>query len=191
MSKPYVIGFMGHAGVGKTTVSKILHSLNTTDTEIASFATPLKKAIKDLCLFTDKQVYGSKEDKEEIDPRWGFSFRTAAQVIGTDCLRNMLDPQFHVKRMSMYLEQCKSRIVIVDDIRFADEAELVNGYGKCFQIKRPGFPAEDIRHSSEYPPTHLASGYYILNNFDTEDNLRNFLLSNNSFLKLLVEENLK
>ena len=164
MRTPYVVGFMGYAGVGKTTISRMLQSIAPDQIEIVSFAEPLKKAVQDLFLFSDDQVYGTKEDKEMIDERWGVSPRKVMQVIGTDCLRQMIHPKFHVMRMSAYLQQCNKPLVIIDDIRFEDEAELVSQYGRCFAIKRPGYPAEDIRHASEYPPFQLASSYYFLNN---------------------------
>lgn len=188
MRKPYVIGFMGYAGVGKTSACHILKTLSPHEIEIASFASPLKKAVKDLFLFSDSQVYGTLEQKEEIDERWGISPRQALQIIGTDCLRNMIDSRFHVKRMSEYLQTCKSKIVLIDDIRFADEAELVNQYGKCFQIQRPGYPKDDIRHASEYPPFYLTSGYYIRNQTDSIDGFSQQLLSNNDFIVDIIRE---
>lgn len=188
--KPFVIGFMGYAGVGKTTVSQILQTLAPDKIEIASFASPLKKAIKDLFLFSDEQVYGTKEQKEEVDPRWGVSFRTVAQLLGTDCLRNMICKDFHVKRMAAYLETVEKPIVVIDDIRFDGEAELVNQYGRCFEVQRPGFPKEKVRHESEYPPINRACGYYVLNQAESIDKLQSQLLSNQSYLTNLILEKL-
>lgn len=188
--KPFVIGFMGYAGVGKTTVSQILQTVAPDKIEVASFASPLKKAIKDLFLFSEEQVYGTKEQKEKVDPRWGVSFRTVAQLLGTDCLRNMICKDFHVKRMAAFLETVEKPIVIIDDIRFDGEAELVNQYGRCFEIQRPGFPKEKVRHESEYPPIEHACGYYVLNHGDGVNRLENQLLSNQSYLRNLILEKL-
>src|SRR5574343_660335 len=118
MRTPYVIGFMGYAGVGKTTISRMLQSIAPDQIKIMSFAGPLKKAVQDLFLFSDDQVYGTKEDKEMIDERWGVSPRKVMQLVGTDCLRQMIHPKFHVMRMSAYLQQCNKPLVIIDDIRF-------------------------------------------------------------------------
>ena len=189
--KPFVIGFMGYAGVGKTTVSQILQTIAPDKIEIASFASPLKKAVKDLFLFSDEQVYGTKEQKEEVDPRWGVSFRTVAQLLGTDCLRNMICKDFHVKRMAAYLETVEKPIVVIDDIRFDGEAELVNQYGICFEVQRPGLPEEKVRHESEYPPINRACGYYVLNQAESIDKLQSQLLSNQSYLANLILEKLR
>ena len=188
MRKPFVIGFMGYAGVGKTTAAKIFKLQHPMDVGVASFATPLKEAVRELFLLSDDQLYGS--EKELIDERWGKSPRQILQIVGTDCLRNLIDPKFHVKRMAAYLEQTEYPIVIVDDIRFDGEAELVNQYGVCYQIQRPGFPKDSIRHASEYPPTHLASGYYILNNQPTVGAFSDQLLMSNSYIKNLILEKL-
>ena len=185
MRKPLVIGFMGYAGVGKSTAAKVLADFHG-DIEISAFAGPLKEAVQQLFLFSDEQVYGTKEQKEAVDERWGISPRRILQIVGTDCLRNMVDSKFHVKRMSSYLQQCKSKVVIIDDVRFEDEAELINQYGKCFLIKRPGFPKEDVRHASEYPPEHLASGYTILNSSDTVEDFKYQLICYNDYINDLI-----
>lgn len=188
MRTPYVIGFMGYAGVGKTTISNMLKSISPTQIEVASFAGPLKKAVQELFLFSDEQVYGTKEQKETVDSRWGMSPRQVLQIVGTDCLRELIDPQFHVKRMASYLQQCKTPVVIIDDIRFADEAELVSQYGRCFSIRRPGYPKEDVRHASEYPPFQLASSYYFLNNTGSLKEVENQVLYPGSVIANLVKE---
>lgn len=186
MRKPFVIGFMGYAGVGKSTAARALADFYGC-IETVSFAGPLKEAVQQLFLFTDEQVYGTKEQKESIDERWGISPRRVLQIVGTDCLRNMIDSKFHVKRMASYLQQCGSQVVIIDDIRFKDEAELVNQYGKCFYIDRPGYPKEDIRHASEYPPRHLASDYIVLNAGDTVEDFKFQLISYNDYINDFIK----
>lgn len=188
MTKPFIVGFMGYAGVGKTTACQILKTLSNVDIEITSYAGPLKQAVQQLFLFSDEQIYGTKEEKEKVDHRWGISPRRVLQIVGTDCLRNMIDEQFHVKRMEAYISACESPVLLIDDVRFEGEAELINHYGgTCIQIQRPGYPKEAVRHASEYPPTHLASGYFILNDGDLEHYKRQ-LLGNLSWLKHKIME---
>lgn len=187
MTKPLVIGFMGYAGVGKTSASRIFQSIAPDDIEIVSFAGPLKKAVQELFLLEDHQLYGTKAQKEAIDPRWCKSPRQLLQIIGTACLRDMIDPQFHVKRMARFIRASTSKVIIIDDIRFEDEADLVNHFGQSFLIERPGFPEEAIRHKSENPPKHLASGYYILNNQEGLELFNIQLLRPSSHIKYLIE----
>lgn len=158
-----IIGLMGYAGVGKTTTAQILASLDPPNIVVASFATPLKHAVQDLFLLSDNQVYGDKEQKEKVDPRWGKSPRELLQIIGTDCLRNMIDPDFHIKRMDEYLVTLDTKVVIIDDVRFPDEAEFVNNSGVCFYIDREGYPQTAVDHTSEVPPRDLANGNYVFN----------------------------
>lgn len=188
--KPYVIGFMGYAGVGKTTAANIYKSVDTENIVINSFASPLKQAVQSLFLLSNEQIYGDYEQKTKVDERWGKSPRQLLQIIGTDCLREMIDRKFHVKRMAAWLQSCDKSVVIIDDIRFEDEAELVNRYGKCFNIRRPDFPKEDVRHASEYPPEHLASGYYIYNQGETLKEYTRQLLQPNNFILNLIQEKL-
>ena len=188
--RPFVIGFMGYAGVGKTTAANAYRSIAPESIAVNSFAAPLKQAVKDLFLLSDEQVYGDFTKKTTVDERWGKSPRQLLQIIGTDCLREMIDKKFHVKRMATWLQCCESPVVIIDDIRFEDEAELVNRYGKCFNIRRPGFPEEDVRHASEYPPEHLAAGYYIYNQASTTNDFIKQLLYPNNFILNLIQEKL-
>ena len=87
MSKT-IIGFMGLAGAGKTTAAQALWRACATSCSVMSFATPLKEAVKQLCLFSDEQVYGDLDAKSLVDPRWGFSPRQAMQMIGVSCVQD-------------------------------------------------------------------------------------------------------
>ena len=156
MSKT-IIGFMGLAGAGKTTAACALQAACTGNAAIHSFASPLKEAVKHLCLFSDEQVYGDLDAKSLIDPRWGFSPRQAMQMIGTDCVRKMLCEDFWVRRMRLAVEQSKADVIIIDDVRFGDEADLIKGLGgHVVMIKRPGGPTLPW-HASENPPEGKAS----------------------------------
>ena len=156
MSKT-IIGFMGLAGAGKTTAAQALWRACATSCSVMSFATPLKEAVKQLCLFSDEQVHGDLDAKSLVDPRWGFSPRQAMQMIGTDCVREMLCKDFWVRRMRLAIEESLARIIIIDDVRFGDEADLIKGLGgHVVMIKRPGGPTLPW-HASENPPEGKAS----------------------------------
>ena len=157
-----IIGFMGKAGAGKTTAALAVQQF-VLGSVIKSFSTPLKNVVRDLFLFSDEQVFGTYEQKTAIDPRWGVSPRTVLQKVGTECLRNMLCKDFHVKRMEAEIEASDSA-VIIDDVRFEDEAQMVlDRGGILIAIHRPSEVEDD--HASERPPYHLADTI-IYNEFD-------------------------
>lgn len=154
--KPMIVGFMGLAGVGKTTAARAIFNLFPGRASILSFATPLKTAAADLFLFTPEQLYGNK--KEEVDPRWGFSPRTALQQLGTECVRKSLLENFWVLRMEEVIRTSPYQVILIDDLRFEDEALMVYGAGnylsKTVLIDRPGVVGSG--HSSENPPRDVA-----------------------------------
>lgn len=162
MSKT-VIGFMGLAGAGKTTAARALQRACRTSCAIMPFAAPLKEAVKNLCLFSDEQVYGDLDAKSRVDPRWGFSPRQAMQMIGTDCVRKMLCEDFWVRRMWLAVEESQANVIIIDDVRFEDEANFISELdGDIVMIKRPGGPTLPW-HASENPPEDLSTILMINN----------------------------
>ena len=157
MSDKTIIGFMGLAGAGNTTAAWTLFQACKTSACVVSFASPLKEAVKQLCLFSDEQVYGDLDAKSLVDPRWGFSPRQAMQMIGTDCVRKMLCEDFWVRRMRLAIESNLSKVIIIDDVRFEDEANFIRSLdGDVVMIKRPGGPTLPW-HASENPPEHLST----------------------------------
>lgn len=151
-----IIGFMGKAGAGKTTAAQAVEKF-VVGSVIKSFSTPLKNAVRDLFLFSDEQVFGSYEHKVAVDPRWGVSPREVLQKVGTECLRDMICEGFHVKRMEAEIDgQHEDNVVIIDDVRFVDEAQMVlDRGGILISIRRP--PEEISTHASERPPYALAT----------------------------------
>jgi len=149
-----VIGFMGLATAGKTTACTFLQSLDPINIKILSFATPLKQAAKDLFMLSDEQLYGHL--KAEIDPRWGVSPRTILQKMGTDFVREMIRKDFWVLRMRETIETCFEPVILIDDVRFEDEAKFVFCLGYTVNIDRLGLWSND-NHPSERPPVEYAS----------------------------------
>ena len=75
----------GRKGSGKDAIGLILRE--HLDFEPIALAAPLKAAAQSIFSFSHSQVYGSQEDKEKVDQRWGFSPRQALQWLGTQGLR--------------------------------------------------------------------------------------------------------
>ena len=106
-----------------------------------SFAGPLKRACQEIFMFTDEQTEG--HDKEKYDDRWNISARKVFQIFGTEMFREKLGDFFpemeHIKenfwiyRFEMWYKNLKetnpSAKVVVTDVRFPNEAEIVKKLG--------------------------------------------------------------
>lgn len=124
--KSVVIGFLGKAGSGKTTAANYL--IEKYGAERVSFAGPLKEMAKQIWEFTDDQVYGDATFKEQVDPRWGISPRTAMQRLG-ESARQCISP-------TVWINACIEKVVqrtfegkhffVIDDVRYVNEVQSLN-----------------------------------------------------------------
>lgn len=129
-----LIGLHGKAGSGKDS------SVDHLFCKKLAFAKDLKDAAKVLFEFTDDQLYDNKE-KEKMDVRYGKSPREILQLLGTEFCRGVIDQKFHINKMRRKLEELKNtdELVIICDVRFLDELELIKEYGGAvIYIKRTG-----------------------------------------------------
>jgi hypothetical protein len=163
-----LIGFTGKAGVGKSTMANRLindplfyHQLS-----LLSFASPLKRSLSELTglrieYFTDQLL---KESKIE----WlGMSPRELMQKFGTDFVRNTIHPEFWVMRMRERLKKCHHDVVI-DDIRFDNEAALVRENCGCLIHIIRDVPSVS-NHVSETPVRYRNGDYTThCNNMDID-----------------------
>ena len=125
-----IIGLAGKKQNGKSTVADYL----TVDHKFVevSWAGPLKQIIgMGLLGLKEHQVYGTLEDKETVDEFWGKSPRELLQIIGTDCFRNLVDPEFWVKVgiRDINLMTNSGFDVVVSDCRFPNEIEAIKNLG--------------------------------------------------------------
>lgn len=169
-----LIGLIGKSGSGKSTTASLL-TRNYGFVEIA-FADPLKEACQKLFLLSDQQINGTLEDKETPDPRWfNCTPRRMFQFIGTDLLRNQLDAimpglgkDVFVHHFKIWyqkqLEINKDIRVIISDVRFPNEADVIQELGGyLIKIERPDFNPfgyQNSQHESE-------QNVQIINNYDS------------------------
>ncbi len=142
-----------------------------------AFADPIKKACKEIFLFTDEQLDGSL--KESYDERWGLTPRQAYQVIGTELFQ--FDIHNHIKsdvfdnigrtlwvhRFELWLktQPINSKIVVTDG-RFIHEVDCIRKQGgEIWKIERPSLISTD-NHQSETELQTIISDLTIINDGD-------------------------
>lgn len=127
----YLLGLLAKSGHGKTTVAR--HLVQAFGAEIRSLAAPMKRAAQNVFGFTPEQLWGTQEEKEAIDPRYGFSPRWLLQRLGTEGLRKEFGEDIHLQALLHGLRKEESgrpagaaaRLFVVDDVRFPNDAHFI------------------------------------------------------------------
>lgn len=143
-----IIAVHGPLNSGKDTVANYIKDKFPGRFERYAFAGPLKEAAKVMFMFTDEQL----EDqilKKEIDAFWGFSPRTAMQLLGTEYARGMLRDDVWIKRAELAMErEGLNKGLIISDCRFENEAEWVRAQPNSILIHLKTLNLEqDYQHS--------------------------------------------
>lgn len=116
-----LIGLTGKAGVGKDTVADILMSHRFCR---YAFALPIKRA---LSLFGIDEP-SSRIDKESKLPERNYSYRKAAQTLGTEWARG-LDTEFWINLAKQKIDFSPGVNTVVTDVRFENEATFIRESG--------------------------------------------------------------
>ena len=151
-----VIGILGKKRHGKDTISN--HIIKKYKYQSMAFASPLKEACRTLFGFNDEQLYG--DDKEVIDNHWKITPRDAFQFVGTDLIRHQMKNICPDIGENFWVECTKKRIldeltknpktnIVLTDVRFPNEANLVHEFGGIvIKVERPDIKSSD-EHISE------------------------------------------
>jgi dephospho-CoA kinase len=149
--KNILIGLTGKAGSGKSISANFLKRVF--DMKEYVMADPLKK-IGMIIGFSENEMYGTQEQKLEINTFWGISGRQFMQKFGTEICRDLVPeiiPQMSkiwIKLLEKFLSENTDKNLIVSDVRFIDEVEAIrNNGGKIIEIVRPPIPHDE--HLSE------------------------------------------
>lgn len=160
-----IVGLLGYAKSGKSTLASLIveHGDDKKDVVMHrySLACPLKKGVQAMFGLTDEQLY--TDAKMQVDPRYGVTPREILQFVGTDLIRKQLKYQlprggtlwvsrFHdlaLELQRMADADSKRHILVIDDVRFPDEADALLCYPdtKFYHVKR---------QSTEPPKSDLA-----------------------------------
>lgn len=128
-----VVGITGHAGVGKSTVSRIIRELRPDYVEL-SFAQPIKDALLALNPEVDgvhlshrlSELGGWDEAKRHFP-----EVRRLLQQFGTEVGREMWSPAFWTLKLITQLDHDAK--AIVPDVRFLNEAQELRAWGRYFE----------------------------------------------------------
>lgn len=162
MKDTFVIGITGAGGAGKDTVGQLLgyHML--------AFAGPLKQGLAAMG-FPEPS---NRVDKEALIPGYSFSWRQAAQTLGTEWGRS-LQPDIWLAIIKSRVEHSMWNRVAITDVRFHNEADWVREHGLLVHVKGRAttIKEDDRKHASEHGLIAQPKDY-VINNIGTLDQLR-------------------
>jgi hypothetical protein len=146
MTNLNVIGLMGPIGCGKTTTAQIL--VRSYGYKRLRVADGIKRMLMALGL-TEAQVDG---DLKEVPCALlgGRTPRFAQQTLGTEWGRRLIDEDLWVRSLEYQcgLALADNKNVVIDDIRFPDEAAVVRRLG--------GSLYRVLRSAAEQPTNHVS-----------------------------------
>lgn len=175
-----LFGIIGDTGCGKDTMGD--HLEKNYNFEKNAMAKPLKKACQIIFSFNDEQIYGTQEQKETPDPRWGnVTPRKILQTFGSELMRDGMEKiipglgkDIWIRSAQLAYETSVNKNVVFTDIRFKNEADFIKkNNGILFKIRRNYWnenrDKEVMNHISEIEKNEIQSDYIIDNNGSLED----------------------
>jgi len=138
---------------GKSSIAKIMALYGWTRLSLAS---PIKKAVFGVLvdLLGDSEialdmVYGTRKD-EPIPQLKGLTGRRMQQTLGSEWGRDCVHPDVWVNCAMAMAERNPDKSFIVDDVRFANEAEAIRARGGLMvKVTRSGVEYDGLEHRSE------------------------------------------
>lgn len=164
-----IIGFMGHKGSGKTTACNALKEvwgdtvtqINMKDALVAEIRQNMPKVLDELSFVYDMSIDELFEKKPPI-------MRALMQNYGTE-LRRREHEDYWVRKWQESYRSCRTEHVIVDDIRFRNEAACVTDYGGILiLLERPDMRIDDA-HVSERELKTIKPDFTIETEYGEQD----------------------
>lgn len=167
MSAPRLIGLTGPARSGKDTTAEIL--VREAGFVRIAFADPLRDFVRRLLGYTPEDLETRKEDPTEFGP----SPREMMQTLGTEWGRETISPELwlRVARREIEANLAAGRSVVLSDVRFPNEADLVQELGgELWRIlRRTGDRIRVRDHKSEGGVSIMLCDVVLANNGTIED----------------------
>ena len=138
--RPLLVGLIGRAGAGKSTVSAYLE--HEFAFEQVAFADPIFAMVMALFQAADVDENWAMERalKEKPTPVLGLSYRRLAQTLGTEWGRQVLGDDLWVRIAAHKAQQTLQMdlSVVISDVRFPNEAAWITGMGGVLvRVQRP------------------------------------------------------
>ena len=176
---PRLIGI--HApvpGSGKTTIANIL--VEEYNYHRIPFADPLKLMTRSLLqsfgysISSADRLLNDPNLKEQILPELGVTPRFMMQTLGTEWGRKIIHPEIWLLAWKRSVEELGAYgNVVVDDVRFPNELEIVKSHpsGTLWWVDRPSaaVATEVMAHSSQQPLDRSQFDRTIINNGTVKD----------------------
>lgn len=149
-----LVGFIGKAYAGKTTVANYL--MHKYGFKVFAFAEPLKQMLLTAGMCTREELYEQKTDQS----RW------LMQKVGTEIFRNQVDKDYWVKKGGEIIQLLlKLGDVVVDDVRFPNEAQYISDQGgllvRIVRTDHKGLRGTYAVHDSESLQDQIREDYII------------------------------
>lgn len=158
-----ILAFAGKAGVGKTTLCSEI--LNLFPGRRVSFADPLRREVAEM-LGVEERLVRSPMFKEMCF-RVGTKDLTGREILqwwGAD-IRRAADPCYWTGRMASLLRHNGPELLLIDDVRFGPEAELVRSLGGILTKIEPHLewkPGPNAGHESETALDDYTAWHHVL-----------------------------
>lgn len=148
-----LIGLTGKKRSGKDTVARMLQEHGFVQT---SFAAPIREFVAQLIGLSLDDLERVKES--HVTDLGNVTPRHMMQTLGTEWGRQMIHPDIWTStwaaRYCMYA--LKGENIVVSDVRFPDEAELIRAHGGwVVEVQRPGLIIGDSHASEAGIPDNL------------------------------------
>jgi len=146
-----VIGFTGLAGSGKSTAA---HTLLKAEARYQSysFAAPVYDAASKIFDVSLSYLRTHKrEDKPH--PFWKLTAREMLQQVGTEAGRNIFGEDIWIRHLENRVKKAElpmNAIILIDDVRFENEAVWVRNHGGLVHVIRTETEEETPEHASEH-----------------------------------------
>lgn len=169
-----IVAISGVAGSGKSTAARALVDLRGFTT--VDLATPMKVFCREVYGFSDAQLWGPSEMRNDLDPRWGISPREALQKLGTEWGRALHEYTW----VRLCLRECaKWPRAVITDARFRNELQAVRDAGGVLVRLTRGLGSSLDSHASEAEQRTIPDAFFdvvIDNRFSTVAELQAMVL---------------